>query len=303
MRIVPPGPHPADATTSPVATGDPPEGDPPHDHHRGARAAQGRAPRHLGRRRLRRRRPGLRARRRRHRRRRGRHRAGRGASSTSPPAPATPRSRPPRPAPASPRSTSCPSCSPPARRMRTRPAWTSSGWRATRRPCPSPTPPSTSPSPCSASSSRRATRLTAAELVRVTRPGGRIVLAHWTPAGFIGSVFRTMGPYMPKPPAGAGTPPQYGDEAHVRSLFARHGVELSFERHHATFHADSPDGVGRVHGRPLRPGAEGAREARRHRPLGAARGRPRRALRVVQRGRGRLRTGSEYIVVKARRQG
>ena len=81
---------------------------------------------------------------------------------------------------------------------------------------------------------------TAAELVRVTRPGGRIVLAHWTPAGFIGRVFRTMAPYMPPPPAGASSPPLYGDEAHVRSLFAGHGVELTFERHHATFHADIP---------------------------------------------------------------
>ncbi len=81
---------------------------------------------------------------------------------------------------------------------------------------------------------------TAAELVRVTRPGGRIVLAHWTPAGFIGRVFKTMAPYMPPPPAGASSPPLYGDEAHVRSLFAGHGVELSFERHRATFHADSP---------------------------------------------------------------
>ena len=75
--------------------------------------------------------------------------------------------------------------------------------------------------------------------MRVTRPGGRIVLAHWTPAGFIGRMFRTMAPYMPKPPAGASSPPHYGDEAHVRALFAPHDVELTFERHHATFHADS----------------------------------------------------------------
>jgi SAM-dependent methyltransferase len=80
---------------------------------------------------------------------------------------------------------------------------------------------------------------TAAELARVTRPRGRIVLAHWTPEGFIGRVFRTMAPYMPKPPAGASSPPLYGDEDHIRSLFAGHDVELSFERHHAIFHAES----------------------------------------------------------------
>ncbi len=81
---------------------------------------------------------------------------------------------------------------------------------------------------------------TAAELVRVTRAGGRLVLANWTPAGFIGQVFKTMSPYMPKPPAGAGSPPLWGDEAHVRSLFEADAVELSFERHSTDFTAESP---------------------------------------------------------------
>jgi SAM-dependent methyltransferase len=80
----------------------------------------------------------------------------------------------------------------------------------------------------------------AAELVRVTRPGGRFVLANWTPAGFIGQVFKTMAPYMPKPPAGAGAPPLWGDVAHVRSLFAGHDVDLAFETHTTDFTHDSP---------------------------------------------------------------
>lgn len=83
---------------------------------------------------------------------------------------------------------------------------------------------------------------TAGELLRVLRPGGRFVLANWTPAGFIGQVFKTMSPYMPKPPAGAGAPPLWGDEAHVRSLFPGHGIELSFETHSTDFTADSPAG-------------------------------------------------------------
>ena len=68
----------------------------------------------------------------------------------------------------------------------------------------------------------------ALELARVTRPGGEIVLCAWTPAGFIGQVFKTMGPYMPKPPEGASPPPLWGSEEHVSGLFADTGVELEF---------------------------------------------------------------------------
>lgn len=84
--------------------------------------------------------------------------------------------------------------------------------------------------------------VTARELVRVTRPGGAIVLACWTPSGFIGQLFKTMAPYLPKPPAGATPPPLYGDEDHVRALFAGTGVELDFATHSVTFHGDSPAG-------------------------------------------------------------
>lgn len=44
----------------------------------------------------------------------------------------------------------------------------------------------------------------ARELARVCRPGGRIVLANWTPEGFIGELFRLVGRYVP-PPAGLRT--------------------------------------------------------------------------------------------------
>ena len=56
------------------------------------------------------------------------------------------------------------------------------------------------------------------ELVRVTRPGGRIGLINWTPEGFIGQMFATMKPYAPPPPPGAQPPPLWGREAHVREL-------------------------------------------------------------------------------------
>jgi SAM-dependent methyltransferase len=83
--------------------------------------------------------------------------------------------------------------------------------------------------------------VSARELVRVTRPGGKIILSSWTPAGFIGQVFKTMGPYLPKPPEGVTPAPLWGDEEHVRELFATAGLALSFERRTADFYHRSPD--------------------------------------------------------------
>lgn len=57
------------------------------------------------------------------------------------------------------------------------------------------------------------------ELLRVVRPGGRIALANWTPAGFIGQMFAAMKPYAPPPPPGAQPPPLWGDPAHLSGLF------------------------------------------------------------------------------------
>jgi SAM-dependent methyltransferase len=55
----------------------------------------------------------------------------------------------------------------------------------------------------------------ATELVRVTRSGGRIAMANWTPAGFIGQMFRTVGRHAP-PPAGVPSPILWGSEIEVR---------------------------------------------------------------------------------------
>lgn len=69
----------------------------------------------------------------------------------------------------------------------------------------------------------------ASEAVRVTRPGGVIGLANWTPRGHIGQVLKAVGARMPKPPAFASPPPLWGLEEHVRSLLEPLGVDVTCE--------------------------------------------------------------------------
>ena len=74
----------------------------------------------------------------------------------------------------------------------------------------------------------------AAELLRVTRPGGRIAMANWTPDGFIGRMLRIVTGYAPPPPAGSSPVLQWGDETIVRQRLD--GVErIDFVRRRITF--------------------------------------------------------------------
>jgi SAM-dependent methyltransferase len=69
----------------------------------------------------------------------------------------------------------------------------------------------------------------AAELLRVTRPGGRIGLACWTPDGYIGQMFKTVAKHAPPPP-GVAPPPLWGTEEHLRELFGDGISDLRAER-------------------------------------------------------------------------
>lgn len=59
----------------------------------------------------------------------------------------------------------------------------------------------------------------AAELVRVTRPGGRIGVASWTRGGLSGVLGATIGAHMPQSPPGVVDPHDWGDPAFVARLF------------------------------------------------------------------------------------
>jgi SAM-dependent methyltransferase len=71
----------------------------------------------------------------------------------------------------------------------------------------------------------------AAELARVCRKGGRIGLANWTPAGFIGQLFRIIGKHVP-PPAGIQSPALWGTEARLKELFGPHDVKATHQNFH-----------------------------------------------------------------------
>jgi len=58
----------------------------------------------------------------------------------------------------------------------------------------------------------------AAELIRVCKPKGRIGLANWTPDGFIGQVFKTLGKHVP-PVAGTRSPALWGTSARLHDMF------------------------------------------------------------------------------------
>ena len=58
--------------------------------------------------------------------------------------------------------------------------------------------------------------LVAAELLRVTKPGGQVALANWTPEGFLGKMFAIFKAHLPPGPKGVPSPMTWGDEPTVR---------------------------------------------------------------------------------------
>jgi len=74
----------------------------------------------------------------------------------------------------------------------------------------------------------------ASELVRVTRSGGRIGLANWTPEGFVGQMFRLIGKYVPAAPA-AKSPALWGTFAHIEQLFRGAAMKIHASPRHFNF--------------------------------------------------------------------
>lgn len=70
---------------------------------------------------------------------------------------------------------------------------------------------------------------TAAELLRVCKPGGRIGMANWVPDGGVGKMFMTIAKHAPPPP-GVSSPLLWGTEEHLRELFGDQVSDLRLER-------------------------------------------------------------------------
>jgi len=71
--------------------------------------------------------------------------------------------------------------------------------------------------------------LVAAELVRVCRPGGRIIMVNWTPPGFVGQMFKVISKHVPPAP-GMPSAVLWGDEATVRARLQEGIKDLKLTR-------------------------------------------------------------------------
>jgi SAM-dependent methyltransferase len=74
----------------------------------------------------------------------------------------------------------------------------------------------------------------AAEMLRVVRPGGRIGMANWTPDSLIGKMFKALGRQIP-PPAGVQPPSLWGSEAHLHTLFGAQAASIDVAQRSFSF--------------------------------------------------------------------
>jgi SAM-dependent methyltransferase len=79
----------------------------------------------------------------------------------------------------------------------------------------------------------------ASELLRVCRPNGKIGLANWTPAGFIGEVFQTLGKHI-APPIGLSSPARWGAESWITQTFGPQVRAIAIEHKAFVFRYPSP---------------------------------------------------------------
>ncbi len=79
----------------------------------------------------------------------------------------------------------------------------------------------------------------AAEMLRVCRAGGKIGLANWTPEGFIGQLFKTLGGHV-APPAGVKSPALWGQREWLETTYGARAASIETTVHHFTFRYRSP---------------------------------------------------------------
>ncbi len=82
----------------------------------------------------------------------------------------------------------------------------------------------------------------AKEMVRVTRPGGRIIMGNWIPNDptLVAQILKISSAFTPRPPEGFVSPMAWGVESNVTERFAAAGVpagKVSFARDTFTFNS------------------------------------------------------------------
>ncbi len=77
------------------------------------------------------------------------------------------------------------------------------------------------------------------EMIRVTRPGGKIAMANWTPEGFVGGLFKAIGKNVP-PPAGLNPPSFWGKSDWIDETFGPSASAIMFGRRNFNFRYMSP---------------------------------------------------------------
>ena len=137
----------------------------------------------------------------------------------------------------------------------------------------------------------------AAELLRVCKPGGKIGLANWTPEGFIGQLFKTLGKHLP-PPAGVKSPALWGTRARLNEMFGAQASKIDRRAAHVRVPLSLAAALARCVQDVLRADAQGVRGARCER-AGGAEPRPSRADRRIQ-SRGRRHDGGAQRIPRSR---
>jgi SAM-dependent methyltransferase len=145
-------------------------------------------------------------------------------------------------------------------------------------------------------------RRAAAELIRVCRSGGLVVMTTWASDGFAGELFNVAGSFLPPPPPGVGAPPQWGVESHITDTFAAAGAHPEIERRTLVFTFPSVADMVREYGNDFGPFvmARGVLEPQGRWPefLDAF-------TRLVERfdegGEGEARIGADYLLITVQR--
>ena len=72
------------------------------------------------------------------------------------------------------------------------------------------------------------------EMLRVLRHSGRVGMANWASEGFVGRLYKVIGPHVP-PAAGPQSPALRGTETHLASLVGARASKVECQRRHFQF--------------------------------------------------------------------